>query len=178
MSSEEPATHATTTRPSDIRPFRASIPQGALDDLNERLARTRWPDDLPGTGWEYGVPLTYLRELAEYWRTGYDWRTHEARLNAFPQFLTEIDGTQVHFLHVTSPEPDAVPLIMTHGWPGSVLEFLTARLPALHGARGRLRIRDLPGTRPHRTGPADRHPSQQPADLSRRRSVHTRRGRP
>ncbi|MFT2019587.1 epoxide hydrolase family protein [Streptomyces sp. 796.1] len=107
-----------------IRPFQVSVPQAALDDLDERLARTRWPDELPDTGWEYGVPVGYLRDLAEYWRTGYDWRAHEARLNEFPQFLTEIDGARVHFLHVTSPEPDAVPLIMTHGWPGSVLEFL------------------------------------------------------
>ncbi|MER0243903.1 epoxide hydrolase family protein [Streptomyces sp. HSW2009] len=116
--------HSTPVPPGTIRPFQVSVPQAALDDLDERLARTRWPDELPDTGWEYGVPVGYLRDLAEYWRTGYDWRAHEARLNEFPQFLTEIDGARVHFLHVTSPEPDAVPLIMTHGWPGSVLEFL------------------------------------------------------
>ncbi|MEV6406579.1 epoxide hydrolase family protein [Streptomyces bobili] len=116
--------HDKTNGPADIHPFTVSIPQAALDDLKDRLCRTRWPDELPGTGWEYGVPVAYLRELAEYWRTGYDWRSCEARLNVFPQFLTEIDGAQVHFLHVTSPEPGAVPLIMTHGWPGSVLEFL------------------------------------------------------
>ncbi|MFJ2707788.1 epoxide hydrolase family protein [Streptomyces sp. NPDC087428] len=116
--------NSPTTRPTDIRPFRAALPQAALDDLNHRLERTRWPDDLPGAGWEYGVPPAYLRELAEHWRTAYDWRAHEARLNEYPQFLTEIDGAQVHFLHVTSPEPDAMPLILTHGWPGSVLEFL------------------------------------------------------
>jgi epoxide hydrolase len=79
---------------------------------------------LPGVGWDYGVPIGYVKELAEYWRDGYDWRAAEARLNGFPQFTTEIDGQNVHFLHVRSPEPDALPLILTHGWPGSVAEFL------------------------------------------------------
>ncbi len=107
----------------DIRPFRIDVPQADLDDLRERLARTRWPDELPGVGWDYGVPLGYLRELAEYWRTAYDWRAHEARLNQFPQFTTTIDGANVHFLHVRSPERDAWPLLLTHGWPGSIVEF-------------------------------------------------------
>ena len=107
-----------------IRPFRIDIPQADLDDLRERLARTRWPDELPGVGWSRGVPLAYLQELAEYWRTVYDWRAWEARLNAYPQFTTTIDGAKVHFLHVRSPEPHALPLILTHGWPGSIVEFL------------------------------------------------------
>ncbi|MFG2192078.1 epoxide hydrolase family protein [Streptomyces sp. NPDC048639] len=106
-----------------IRPFRIEIPPADLDDLRDRLARTRWPEELPGEGWERGVPVGYLKDLAAYWRTGYDWRAHEAALNAFPQFLTEIEGHSVHFLHVRSPEPDAVPLILTHGWPGSIVEF-------------------------------------------------------
>jgi microsomal epoxide hydrolase len=106
-----------------IQPFRIDIPQADLDDLRERLARTRWPDEAPGVGWDYGIPLGYVRDLAEYWRTGYDWRVNERRLNEFPQFTTEIDGQRVHFLHVRSPEADATPLIMTHGWPGSVVEF-------------------------------------------------------
>jgi pimeloyl-ACP methyl ester carboxylesterase len=109
---------------SDIRPFRIDFPQADLDDLRDRLARTRWPDQLPGVGWDYGVPLDYMKRLAEYWRTGYDWRVHEARLNQFPQFTTTIDGTNVHFLHVRSPEPDALPVIITHGWPGSIVEFI------------------------------------------------------
>jgi epoxide hydrolase len=116
--------HPTTDPSEEIRPFTIEIPQPALDDLRERLARTRWPDELPGPGWSRGAPLDYLRELAEYWRTGYDWRESEARLNELPQFATRIDGANVHFLHVRSPEPDALPLIMTHGWPGSVVEFL------------------------------------------------------
>jgi pimeloyl-ACP methyl ester carboxylesterase len=120
-----------------IRPFRIEIPQGELDELRERLARTRWPAEAPGDDWAYGVPVSYLRELAEYWRTRYDWRAHEARINAFPQYLTEIDGADVHFLHVRSPEPDALPLIVTHGWPGSVVEFLDIvgplTDPAAHG---------------------------------------------
>jgi pimeloyl-ACP methyl ester carboxylesterase len=107
-----------------MRPFRIDIPQADLDDLHRRLADTRWPADLPGTGWERGAPLAYVQELAEYWRTGFDWRAAEARLNSFPQFVTEIDGATIHFIHVESPEPGALPLLLTHGWPGSVVEFL------------------------------------------------------
>jgi epoxide hydrolase len=116
----------TTTHPSDttIRPFRIDIPQADLDDLRDRLHRTRWPDELPGVGWAYGVPLGYLKELAAYWGDGYNWREQEALLNEHPQFTTTIDGANVHFLHVRSPEPDALPLLLTHGWPGSVAEFL------------------------------------------------------
>src|SRR5215470_7754038 len=109
---------------ASIDAFRIEIPQADLDDLRERLARTRWPDQLPGVGWDYGIPLDYVRDLAEYWRIGYDWRVHERRLNEFPQFTTLIDGQRVHFLHVRSPEPGALPLIITHGWPGSVAEFM------------------------------------------------------
>ncbi len=115
---------ATDRSGTEIRPFRIDIPQADLDDLRERLARTRWPDELPGVGWAHGVPLGYLKELAAYWRDAYDWRKHEARLNEIPQFTTTIDRAGVHFLHVRSPEPDALPLILTHGWPGSVVEFL------------------------------------------------------
>jgi pimeloyl-ACP methyl ester carboxylesterase len=111
----------TTT---DIHPFRIEIPQSDLDDLHDRLARTRWPDELPGVGWRYGVSLDYVKEMAEYWRTGYDWRGHEARLNEFPQFTTEIDGQRLHFVHVRSPEPNALPLVLTHGWPNTFTEFL------------------------------------------------------
>jgi pimeloyl-ACP methyl ester carboxylesterase len=118
------ASPAATSAVDPIRPFRIDVPQADLDDLRDRLERTRWPDELPGVGWNYGVPLAYLRELADYWRTGYDWRAQEARLNAIPQFTTAIDGQQIHFLHVRSPEPDALALVLTHGWPGSVAEFL------------------------------------------------------
>src|SRR5215211_4234719 len=107
-----------------IQPFTINIPQADLDDLRDRLARTRWPDALPGSGWSRGVPLDYLKMLAEYWRNGFDWRMQEAKLNALLQFTTEIDGQTIHFLHVRSPEPDALPLIMTHGWPGSIAEFM------------------------------------------------------
>lgn len=107
-----------------MQPFRVDIPQHDLDDLHARLANTRWPEGLPEAGWERGVPTDYLRELVEYWRTSYDWRAEEARLNSFPQYTTTIDGANVHFLHVRSPEPDALPLLITHGWPGSVAEFL------------------------------------------------------
>lgn len=107
-----------------MRPFRVEIPSADLDDLNNRLANIRWPEDLPDVGWERGVPLSYLKELVKYWRTKYDWRAAEAKLNQFPQFVTEIDGANVHFIHVRSPEPDALPVLITHGWPGSVVEFL------------------------------------------------------
>jgi pimeloyl-ACP methyl ester carboxylesterase len=108
----------------DPRPFRVEIPQGDLDDLRRRLGQVRWPDELPGVDWSYGVPGGYVRELVEYWRTGYDWRAQEARINAYPQFTTTIDNQLVHYLHVRSPEPDALPLIVTHGWPMSVVEYL------------------------------------------------------
>ncbi|MBV9820698.1 MAG: epoxide hydrolase [Actinobacteria bacterium] len=107
-----------------MTPFRIEIAERELTDLGHRLARTRWPDEVGGQGWQRGVPLAYLRDLAEYWRTSFDWRAAEARLNSHPQFTTEIDGTTIHFLHVRSPEPDAVPLLLSHGWPGSVAEFL------------------------------------------------------
>jgi microsomal epoxide hydrolase len=107
-----------------MRPFKIEIPQADLDDLKRRIADTRWPGELPGVGWERGVPAGYLKELAEYWRTSYDWRAAEEKLNSFPQFITEIDGANVHFLHVRSPEPGATPLILTHGWPGSFVEFI------------------------------------------------------
>ncbi|NIH79798.1 epoxide hydrolase family protein [Amycolatopsis viridis] len=106
------------------KPFRIDISQSALDDLAARLDRVRWPDELPGAGWDYGIPLARVRELAERWRDAYDWRAHEAELNAFPQFTDEIDGQTVHYLHVRSPRADALPLVLTHGWPGSVVEFL------------------------------------------------------
>jgi pimeloyl-ACP methyl ester carboxylesterase len=122
---------------SSVHPFRIDIPQGDLDDLHDRLDRARWPDELPGVGWAYGVPSDYLRELVRYWRHEYDWRAAEARLNEWPQFTTRIDGAHVHFAHVRSPEPDATPLIVTHGWPGSIVEFLDIvgplTDPAAHG---------------------------------------------
>src|SRR5215218_7775916 len=105
---------------ADIRAFRLDIPQAEVDDLRDRLARTRWPDELPGVGWSRGVPLGYLKELAEHWRSGYDWRKHEAALNQLPQFTTTVDGASVHFAHVRSPEPGATPLLLVHGWPGSI----------------------------------------------------------
>ncbi|WP_285630229.1 epoxide hydrolase family protein [Actinoallomurus iriomotensis] len=113
----------TTPADETIRPFRIDVPEADLADLHERLDRTRWPDELPGAGWAYGVPRDYLRELVRYWRHEYDWRAAEALLNRWPQFTTTIDGANIHFAHIRSPEPDATPLIITHGWPGSIVEF-------------------------------------------------------
>lgn len=123
-----------------IEPFRIDIPDDAITDLRERLHDTRWPDQLPDSGWSYGTDLAYLRALAQHWADGYSWRDHEAALNAFPQFLTTIDEQRIHFLHVRSSHGDALPLVLTHGWPGSVSEF--AKLigpltePERHGAPG------------------------------------------
>jgi microsomal epoxide hydrolase len=107
-----------------IVPFRVNVSDEVIADLKARLASTRFPDQLPGAGWDYGADIAYVEELCAYWRDRFDWRAAEARFNAFPQFMTEIAGEQLHFYHVRSPEPDALPLIITHGWPGSLAEFL------------------------------------------------------
>lgn len=107
-----------------IRPFRTQVAQAGLDDLHDRLARTRWPTEVAGVGWTRGVPVGYLKELAGYWANTYDWRAAEAEINSYPQFTTTIDGANVHFLHIRSPEAGALPLILSHGWPGSFVEFL------------------------------------------------------
>jgi pimeloyl-ACP methyl ester carboxylesterase len=120
-----------------ISPFRIEIPERDLSELHDRLARTRWPDELPDAGWDYGVPLQTVQDLAAQWQSAFDWRAWEARLNALPQYTTVIDGQLIHFLHIESPEPNAIPLVLTHGWPGSVLEFLDVigplSDPAAHG---------------------------------------------
>ncbi len=106
-----------------ILPFHLAVPQAELDDLRRRLSSTRLPEPATAAGWEQGVPVAKLAALLEYWRTGYDWRRCEATLNRWGQYRTEIDGLAIHFLHIRSPHPDALPLVMTHGWPGSVIEF-------------------------------------------------------
>ena len=122
-----------------IEKFEIHVSDAELDDLRQRLARTRWPDQIPGSGWDYGTDLAYLKELCAYWLEKYDWRVHERRLNGFAQFRTRIDGQPLHFLHVRSKVGDAFPLLITHGWPGSVYEFhkiigpLTD--PEAHGGR-------------------------------------------
>jgi pimeloyl-ACP methyl ester carboxylesterase len=108
---------------TDITPFTIAIPQTILDDLQRRLAAARWPDQETCSGWDQGMPLAYTRELAEYWASAYDWRRCEAMLNRWPQYRTPIEEIDIHFIHRRSPEQDALPLIMSHGWPGSVIEF-------------------------------------------------------
>jgi microsomal epoxide hydrolase len=108
----------------DIEQFTIRVDDAVLADLRDRLARTRFADDLPGTGWDYGIPTAYLRELVDHWRNTYDWRAQESRLNDLAHFRTRIDGQQIHFVHARSPHADAFPLLLTHGWPGSVVEFL------------------------------------------------------
>src|SRR5579862_3982222 len=107
-----------------LEPFVVDVPAGVLTDLAERLRRTRFPNEVAGIGWQQGLPLDYLREIVRYWLDRYDWRVHEARLNRYPQFITTVDGQRVHFLHVRSRHDGAIPLFLTHGWPGSVVEFL------------------------------------------------------
>ncbi|MFN8445878.1 MAG: epoxide hydrolase [Caldilineaceae bacterium] len=132
----------------DAQPFTIKIPQADLDDLADRLSRTRWANELPlasnqpqtgpvPPGWEYGVPVSYVKELVEYWRNGYNWRDWEAKLNAYPQFTTSIDGQNIHFLHVRSSKTDATPLILTHGWPNTFVEYLELIGPLTNpGAHG------------------------------------------
>jgi len=115
---------AGPSREDELVPFRVAVSEAAVEDLKRRLAQTRWPGELPGEGWRRGVPIDYLRGLAEYWRSGYDWWRFEAELNGYPQFTTTIDGQKLHFLYVRSPELDATPLMLIHGWPGSVVEFM------------------------------------------------------
>ena len=120
-----------------MQPFQIEIPEADLRDLRERLARTRWPENETVGDWSQGVPLVYVKELCDYWAEQYDWRATESRLNALPQFRTEIDGLGIHFLHIPSPHPEALPLVITHGWPGSIVEFLKVigplTDPAAHG---------------------------------------------
>jgi microsomal epoxide hydrolase len=124
---------------SAIEPFTVSVPQDDLDDLRARLLRTRWPDQIPGTGWDAGTDQGYLQELCDYWAQGFDWRRTEAWLNRWPQFRTTVDGQQIHFIHARSEHSNAIPLLLLHGWPGSVLEFVKIVGPLVdptgHGGR-------------------------------------------
>jgi pimeloyl-ACP methyl ester carboxylesterase len=128
---------------TDIRPFQIKISEAELDDLKDRLARTRWSGEIPGQGWSRGVPAGYLKGLAEYWAGTYDWREAEARLNTFPQFLTTVDGQDIHFAHVRSARPDAVPLLLVHDWPGSFVQFAEVIEPL--AADFHIVVTDTPG---------------------------------
>jgi pimeloyl-ACP methyl ester carboxylesterase len=114
---------SSTPTPPSIHPFELSIRQSSLDDLQTRLRLTRWPDKETATDWSQGVPLAAIQELCEYWQTKYDWRQCEALLNSYPQFTTTIDNVEIYFLHIRSKHKNALPLLLTHGWPGSILEF-------------------------------------------------------
>jgi epoxide hydrolase len=126
---------------SQIKPFKIAVDQATLEDLHDRLGRTRWPDEVNDENWSYGTSLSYLKELCKYWKDKFDWRTQEAKLNSFPQFTTDINGQSIHFIHCLSKEQDAFPLIITHGWPGSVAEFtkIISPLtdPVAHGGKAR-----------------------------------------
>lgn len=122
-----------------VEPWAPRVSDATLEDLRERLARTRWPDALPDAGWDYGTELAYLQELCEHWRERFDWRTHEERLESFGSFATTIDGQRIHLLHAPSEEANALPLLLLHGWPGSLFEFAKVigplRDPVTHGGR-------------------------------------------
>ena len=126
---------------AEVTPFRIETPQEALDDLRRRLRATRWPEAETVEDWSQGIPLAYVQDVCRYWADEYDWPTREARLNAFPQFRTAVDGLGIHFVHVRSPHEDALPLVITHGWPGSIVEFqkVIAPLadPTAHGGEAR-----------------------------------------
>ena len=107
----------------EIRPFEISVSDEVLDDLNNRLSSTRWPDELPGTAWDYGSNLDYMKELAGYWQTGFDWRAQERLINSFRHFKADVDGLGIHFIHERGKGPDPMPLVITHGWPGSFFEM-------------------------------------------------------
>ena len=129
----------TAAASAEIRPFVIEIPQADLDDLQARLERTRFAPAAPSDSWEYGTPESYLREMVDHWRTGFDWRAQEARMNAYPNFRTEVDGQTVHFVHVRSAEPGARAVVLTHTYPGSFAEFLDLigplTDPVTHGGR-------------------------------------------
>jgi len=120
----------------NIRPFKIAISKKELDDLQDRIKRTRWPNEIPGEGWKRGMPLEYTKKLADYWRNKFDWREQEAKLNKFPQFVTEIDGQPIHFMHVRSSNPNAIPLLICHGYPSSFAEFLPMINPLVNPDAG------------------------------------------
>ena len=122
---------------AELKQFRIDVPTEALDDLHARLAQTRWPEAECVDDWSQGIPLGYTRELAAYWADGYDWRSRQAALNRFDQFTTEIDGLDIHFIHQRSPHADALPLVITHGWPGSIAEFQKVIEPLVNPPSGR-----------------------------------------
>ncbi len=115
---------STTAMQADVIPFRIEVSDAVLDDLRARLRATRWPERETVGDWSQGIPLAYVEEVCRYWADSYDWRVREARLNSLPQFRTTLDGLGIHFIHLRSPEPGALPLVLTHGWPGSIVEFL------------------------------------------------------
>ena len=114
----------------EVKPFTIAVENSVLDDLRQRLADTRWPDEIPNTGWDYGSNLTYIKELVDYWRTDFDWRAQEAKLNAFNHFKSEVDGLDIHFIHEKGKGPNPIPLIITHGWPSCFFE-MTKIIPLL-----------------------------------------------
>ena len=165
---------------SAVRPFRIAVPDATLTDLSERLARTRFPDEIEGAGWTYGTNLAYLRTLVEYWRTEYDWRAQERRLNEFPQFTTTIEDIEIHFIHQRSSHPNALPLLLLHGWPSSFYEFTKVigplSEPTRHGGRAEdafhVVVMSLPGYgfsgKPGRPGYGTRRTAEIAAQLMAR----------
>ncbi|MGK3952564.1 epoxide hydrolase family protein [Microbacterium sp. I2] len=131
--------HATEETDASIRPFRVEVPEAELADLRARLANARFAPPAPGDDWSYGAPTSWVQQMAEQWRDDFDWRAVESKINAYPQFVTEIDGQRIHFFHVRSAEPDALPIVLSHGWPGSFLEYIDLidllLDPVAHGGR-------------------------------------------
>ena len=184
-----PASQPGKRAPDAIVPFTIKVPADVLSDLKVRLELTRFPDEIEGSGWDYGASLAYMKELVAYWRDQYDWRTHEAQLNSFDQFTTVIDGLNVHFIHQRSPHPEAMPLISLQGFPSSISEYVKVidplTDPTRHGGRGEDAFHfvtfSLPGIgfteRPVKSGVSSRpRDAQIAAKLMARLAARGRRG--
>ena len=164
----------TTIVETEIRPFRVEVEQEQIDDLRRRIAATRWPTKELVADRSQGVQLAAMQELARYWATDYDWRKAEAKLNALPQFTTEIDGVDIHFIHVRSRHENALPLIMTHGWPGSVIELLETDRTADRSDRARRASARMRSTSCCRRCPGTASPASQPSSAGTPAAPHAR----
>ncbi len=151
--------------PLQPQPFHLNVHDDVLDDLRERLTRTRWPDEIPGSGWKHGASLAFMRRLTERWRDGFDWRVQEAKLNAVDQFQLPLDSINLHFVHQPAVGPDPLPLLLVHGWPGSVWEFHEL-IPRLTDPAGSGVTRRTPSRSSRRRSPASRSRSSQANGVS------------
>ena len=141
----------------EVKPFKIAVEDGVLDDLRQRLAETRWPDEIPNSEWDYGSNLDYVKGLVEYWRTGFDWRAQETLINSFSHFKAEVEGLNIHFIHERGKGPNPMPLVITHGWPSTFFEeHKIVPLPSDPGSHGRTPPAPFPAVAPRPRGLAGR----------------------